>query len=152
MGKNVAVLSRMIVRGLQNYWRLTRAIALIAEACVLDADNQVALVKHSGRQGWSLPRTAVRKGEALEDALRRGLRDEFGIDVNFGAGLFWMYAEAAPIKNTQTGLFVVRQWTTHSPSTSLTFFPLDGLPPGLDPEVAARICQAIEGRVPFEVC
>lgn len=156
MGKNVAFLSRMVVRGLQSYWRLTRAIALVAEACVVDADSHVALVKQTGsqvgRQGWSLPRTAVRKGEALEDALRRGLRDEFGIDVNSGAGLFWMYAEASPIKNTQTGLFVVRQWTTHSPPTGLTFFPLDGLPPGLDPEVAARICQAIEGRVPFEVC
>jgi ADP-ribose pyrophosphatase YjhB (NUDIX family) len=142
----------MVVRGLQSYWRLTRAITLVAEACILDAGNQVALVEHTGRQGWSLPRTAVRKGEALEAALRRGLRDEFGIDVNSGIDLFWLYAEAPPAKNTQTGLFVVRQWTTRSPGTGLVFFPLDGLPAGLDPEMAARICQAVEGRVPFEVC
>jgi ADP-ribose pyrophosphatase YjhB (NUDIX family) len=155
MRGKLAFLSKIVVRGLQSYWRLSRGMELVAQACVIDGENRVGLVKLDQRDGWQLPRSSVRQGEGLEDALRRLLADGCGIAVVDRPALFWMYAgDAAARPSRQTGLFVVRRWTrTVSPEDmSLTFFPADALPPELDAKDAARICQASEDRAPFEVC
>lgn len=149
----MAFLTKIIVRGLQSYWRLTRGLTLVAQACLFDTDNRVALVKTGAGGGWGLPRMTVHNGEALEDALRRLLHDDLGIDAAARQDPFWMYAEVGPNSAGQTGLFVIRQWTRKPGTKSpFTFFDLDALPATLDAEDAARICQAAEGRAPFEVC
>jgi ADP-ribose pyrophosphatase YjhB (NUDIX family) len=151
----LAFLSRIVVRGLQSYWRLSRGTELLAQACVIDAKNKIGLVKMERGDGWRLPCSPVRTGEGLEDALRRLLADDCGIALGTRPALFWMYAgDAAAGPSRQTGLFVVRDWTRTASreEPSLAFFPADALPAALDAEDAARICQATEGRAPFEVC
>jgi ADP-ribose pyrophosphatase YjhB (NUDIX family) len=146
----VAFLSKIVVRSLQGYWRLTRALTLIAEACIIDAENRIALSKTA--TGWSLPHTTVRQGEALEDALRRLLKDECGVEATAIPSLFWTYAETAPAG--QTGVFVIRQWmkTPVWQGSQLAFFDCGAFPAGLDDKDAARIREAIGDRTPFEVC
>ena len=154
MRGKLAFLSKIVVRALQSYWRLSRGIELVAQACVLDGENKVGLVKTDHGDGWQLPRSSVRRGEGLEDALRRLLADDWGIAVVTRPTIFWLYTGDAAGPSRQTGLFVVRHWTRTAPpeETSLTFFPADALPAALDAQDAARICQASEDRAPFEVC
>lgn len=154
MRESLSFLSKIVMRGLRLYWRATRGITLAVEACFIDAEGRVALVKAGAGNGWRLPRTTVRKGEALDDALRRFLMNEHHIRIDSKLHLFWMYAESAPKPNGQTGLYVVRQWRQDkSPAASdLSFFGLNALPAGLPSQDVARIRQAVEGRAPFEVC
>jgi len=135
------------------YWRATRSFALAAESCVIDADERVALVDAGAANGWRLPRTDVRKGEALNDALQRLLRDDYGL-LALRPELFWMYGDSVPEQAGMTGLFVVRHWRQDAapPALQLSYFGFDALPPGLPPQDAARIRQVAEGRAPFEVC
>jgi hypothetical protein len=51
----LAFLSRIVVRGLQSYWRLSRGTELLAQACVIDEKNKVGLVKMERGDGWRLP-------------------------------------------------------------------------------------------------
>jgi ADP-ribose pyrophosphatase YjhB (NUDIX family) len=151
----LAFLSRIVVRGLQSYWRLSRGMELVVQACLIDEKNKVGLVKRNGGNCWRLPSSPVRNGEGLEDALQRLLADDCAIALGSRPALFWMYAgDATARPSRQTGLFAVRHWTrTASPEEpSLAFFPADALPATLDAEDAARICQVTEGRAPFEVC
>ena len=151
----MAFLSKIVVRGLQSYWRLSRGMELVVQACLIDDKNKIGLVKMYGGGGWRLPCSPVRKGEGLEDALRRLLADECGIALGGRAALFWMYAgDGAAAPSRQTGLFAVRHWmrVASAEEPPLTFFPADALPAALDAEDAARICQITEGRAPFEVC
>lgn len=150
----MAFLSKIVARGLQSYWRLARGATLAAEACLIDPKNRVGLVRSGVDQGWFLPRTTVRQGEPLEQALRHFFKTAHGIEINFGLDLFWVYDEPSPGAGGWVGLFVIRGWRTVTPSIApdLTFFDLTDLPPSLDARDAARICQAVEGRTPFEVC
>lgn len=150
----MAFLSKIVTRGLRVYWRATRGIALAAEACVIDADGRIALAKTDAENGWRLPRTRVCKGEALDDALRRFLAEDYRIRIASCPDLFWMYGENVPEPDGLTGLYIVRQWRqdVSSAAPGLSFFSLDALPAGLPSRDAARIRQAVEGRAPFEVC
>jgi ADP-ribose pyrophosphatase YjhB (NUDIX family) len=145
--------SRLLLRGIQSYWRLTRALALRAEACVVDADNRVLLVD-GAEGGWGLPAGEVRKGETLRAALERTLRDDYGIEVLSPPELFWIYAGGPDAANSQTALSIVRQWRQAAPSQAMAadFFGPDALPAGIGAPTAARIRQALEGRAPTEVC
>ena len=87
-------LSKIVMRGLRVYWRATRSIALAVEACVIDAEYRIALVKADAKNGWRLPRTRVRKGEALDDALRRFLMEDYRIRIVSRPDLFWMFGES----------------------------------------------------------
>jgi ADP-ribose pyrophosphatase YjhB (NUDIX family) len=147
--EDIFLIGPLIARGFQRYWRLTRGMKLAAQACVIDADNQVLLVKSAGENGWRLPGDSVQNGEALDAALRRCLRKCCGIEVEPPAELFWIYAEG---HDQQTGLFVVRQWRrTGSPVRELAYVPLNVLPDTVEPRIAARIRQALEGRTPSEM-
>lgn len=154
MGTIHLLLSRFVVRGIQGYWRLTRGSSLGVEACLVDGDNQVLLVKNADGGGWRLPAGVVRKGETLKAALRRSLRDECGIDVGDAPRLFWVYAEDSDAASKKTGFFIVRQWrySTGSASAETALFKRDALPAPITQRAAARIGQALEGRAPTEVC
>jgi hypothetical protein len=152
--EKLALLSKIVVRGLQSYWRLTRGATFAAEACLIDEKKRVGLVRCTSGEGWLLPRTPVCKGEALEQALQRFLKDTHGIQLNCGLTPFWIYDESSSGSGGWVALFVIADWKAVPPSgaSDLAFFARTDLPPGLDARDAARICQAAEGRTPFEVC
>jgi len=150
----MAFFSRIVTSGFRIYWRATRSFALAAEACVIDEANRIALIKTGTENGWRLPRTNVRNGEAVDEALQRLLTENLQIRTESFPDLFWIYRESTSEPPGLTSLYVVRQWHRGgtSPPSGLSFFALGLLPAGLPAQDAARIRQAAEGRAPFEVC
>jgi 8-oxo-dGTP diphosphatase len=57
--------------------------AVTAGAIITDGHGRVLLLKHRFRpgSGWGLPGGFIEKGEQPEDALRRELREEIGLEV-----------------------------------------------------------------------
>lgn len=157
------MLNKIVLSLLRTYWRATRGMTLAAEGCLIDADGRVALVKYGSHERWRLPRTEVRRGESLADAVRRLLEGECGVDIGSEPTLHWLYRAPSEANgqaghgqagSCQTGLCLVRHWRqSGSPARGdVAFFALDALPADLGAQDAARIRQAVEGRTPFEVC
>lgn len=63
------------------YWRLLRPVTLGVTAVVTNDKGEVLLVRHTYRKGWFLPGGGVKRGESIEQALRRELFEEVGIKL-----------------------------------------------------------------------
>jgi 8-oxo-dGTP pyrophosphatase MutT (NUDIX family) len=69
---------------------MSRAV-LGTHALVRDADGRVLLVRHGYQSGWRLPGGGVDIGETPEEAIRRELREELGLQGG-SIALAGMYA------------------------------------------------------------
>lgn len=156
------LLGPLVARAFQQYWRFTRGVYLSVEACVIDDAGRTLLVRQDESGGWNLPATTTRNGETLETAIRRGLRDIAGIEVNAKPELREFYSESRDRRTGQisprgergqTGLYVVRDWRRLSaPGTlAINFFPLGSLPASLPPTTAERIRRSHESRTISQV-
>lgn len=148
-------IGHLVARGFQRYWRWTRGLRLTAEACIIDDAGRVLLVQDSASPAWRLPGGGVGKGETLEGALLRHLRETLAIEVTARPELVWIYVESGQDEGQHTGLFIIRSWRQRINAKAvpaLAFFPHQQLPSGLSPESAARIRQSLKGRTPPEVC
>jgi 8-oxo-dGTP pyrophosphatase MutT (NUDIX family) len=71
-----------------------------ARALVLDPDDRVLLVRFvnpdTGEQFWATPGGGIDPGEGLEDALRRELREEAGIETFELGPVVWTRREVFP--------------------------------------------------------
>lgn len=144
MREDVPLLGRWIAWAFQQYWRVVRGLHLSVEACVIDDTGRILMMRHESGSGWQLPVGPVRKNETAADALRRILRTMAGIEVNIQPELAFFYTRG---KNSQTGMFLVREWRQVSPrKAGLNSFPVSMLPQDADPGVAERIRRCLEGR------
>src|SRR2546421_3970331 len=64
-------------------WLWEPRFTVTAGACVLDREGRVLLLKHAFRagSGWGLPGGFIEQGEQPEEALRRELREEVGLEI-----------------------------------------------------------------------
>lgn len=82
------LLSRLLSRLFQSYWRRSRGLNLAVECCFFEADRRLLLI--SDRDRWTWPRTAVRAGESALQAVRR-LQQDLDIESPAEPRLFWVY-------------------------------------------------------------
>ena len=63
------------------YWWLVRPSTKGVRAIIVNQDGHILLVKHTYDKEWFLPGGKVRRHEDNEDALRRELYEELGVEI-----------------------------------------------------------------------
>lgn len=92
---------------------MTKPILLVAAAALIDRDNRVLISKRpEGRSLaglWEFPGGKCEAGETAEEALRRELREELGIEIEIGTRLIRV-PQAYPSKRLCLDVHEVRAW------------------------------------------
>ena len=131
------------------YWFVARPTSVGVLGIVVDGDGRILLVEQTYRSGWYLPGGGVRKKEPLDEALRRELREEVGVEPAEPPrlhGLYWNFAES---KSDYVAVFVVERWS-RTPARSLEiadsrFFAPGELPEDASPAARRRIAELADG-------
>jgi ADP-ribose pyrophosphatase YjhB (NUDIX family) len=89
------------------YWFAVRPVSLGVLGLVVDEAGRVLLVEHTYRHGWYLPGGGVRRKEPLDNAVRRELREEVGIEPTAEPRLLGVYWNFAERKSDYMAVFVV---------------------------------------------
>jgi 8-oxo-dGTP pyrophosphatase MutT (NUDIX family) len=111
---------------------------------ILLREDQVLLIRQTYLDGWFMPGGGVRKGETLDQAVRREAREE--VQAELGSleliGAFSSFDES---KNDHTILFASQDFTLgggHDREVAeIRFFPVDGLPADLRPGCRLKIAE-----------
>lgn len=129
---------------------LTRPIT-IGVRVLLVKDGGVILVRHTYQAGWLLPGGGVQRGETPEQAARREVREETGIEMGLLRlqGVFTNFHE---YKSDHVVVFSCEEYQpTGAPRpaweiAAVQAFPLDRLPAGLLPGHSRRIEDYLQGN------
>ncbi len=150
-------LRKIVSRGLQGYWRISRGLTLGAQGCVLDAGNRVLLIRHTYRPGWHFPGGGVEKHETVESALIRELHEEAGIIVEGRPRLFGLYGNGRLFPGDHIALYVVRSWSQprippqNHEIAEQGFFASDKLPADINRPTRLRINEILAAGAPAEM-
>ena len=126
--------NRQMVRAFLFYSRLSRGMTLGVRAAVFDDEGRVLLIRHSYVPGWYLPGGGVEAGETMDEALKRELLEETGIEAAAPPELFGMYLNRTASPRDHVALFVCRSWSQVAPPprnleiVDSGFHPLDAMP------------------------
>jgi ADP-ribose pyrophosphatase YjhB (NUDIX family) len=131
------------------WWFVTRPLSVGVLGLVVDDEGRILLVEQTYRHGWYLPGGGVRRKEPLDEALRRELREEVGVEPTeppLLLGIYWNFAES---KSDYVAVFVVERWRRR-PARSIeiareAFFAPAELPDDVSPAAARRIAEHLSG-------
>ncbi len=148
------MLSRILIRILQPWFRLRRGMTLGVRIVVLDDENRVFLVRHGYAPGWLLPGGGVERGQTVYDAVERELAEEGGIVPDERPVLHGLFSNEAKFRGDHVACFVLRRftrtdWTPTLEIREAGFFPVTDLPEGTTGGTRRRIAEVLEGRTPL---
>jgi ADP-ribose pyrophosphatase YjhB (NUDIX family) len=92
------------------YRRITNPLTLGVRCLVVRTDGHVLLVRHTYVPGWYLPGGGVDKGETLEAAVLRELREEVGVTSRERPQLFHAYSNFREHKSDHIVLYVLKSF------------------------------------------
>lgn len=150
----MAVAHRMIGKAARAWWFVTRPRTLGVRALLLDAQDRVALVRHTFAAGWAFPGGGVKKGEGFEAALARELREEVAIADFAVERVLGVYHSRREYKDDHIVIFVVRVPEGSEAALAkadaleiaeVGWFALNALPEGLSPATGRRIGEYLAG-------
>lgn len=123
---------------LRVWWRIRRPITVGVRMMVVDPEGRVLAVRHSYRGGWHFPGGAAKRGETLEAAARREIREETGIAVADPVELLGMYFTEDEHKSDHVAVFVARHWEGEAAAdlkeiVDIAWIAPDGTGDGLSP-------------------
>ncbi len=138
--------SRLPMKLISTYWRLTRGATLGAQGIVVDPGERVLLVRHGYRPGWHFPGGGVEWRETAESALGRELLEEAGVIVKGRPVLHGLFANVmGAMPSDHIAVYIVREWERPSipaPGYEIAesrFFSRDALPDGTTPGTRRRL-------------
>ena len=134
-------------------WATQARFTVTAAVVVADGAGRVLLLKHlfRGGSGWGIPGGFLEAGEQPEEAARRELREEAGIELE---DLRLVHARALRRPRQIETLFAARAADparAHAASREVSraaWFPPDALPDGLTKDQRRLIERALKSRAP----
>lgn len=136
--------TRMMVWLLHRYFLLTRSMTLGVRAACFDEEGRVFLVRHTYVPGWYLPGGGVERGETINAALAKELREEGNLEIVGFPKLFACYFNKNASKRDHVLLYRVdvRQISLRIPDKEIAecgFYHLDALPKGVTNSTVLRL-------------
>ena len=117
---------------------------------------KVLLVHHSyGRPAWHLPGGGVKRRETIEQAVKREVREEAGVEVTGPVRLLGTYSNLREGKSDHISVFVIDRWRRQARPeddaeiAAKGFFEAtpDGLPDTTSPGTRRRLDEWAKGHV-----
>lgn len=134
------------------YWRITKPIT-VGVRIMLFKNQQILLVKHTYQDSWYLPGGGVKKGERLDQAIRREVSEELGGELG-SLRLFGTYSNFFDYKNDHVVIFFSDDYTvsgeTDKEIERYQLFGISELPDDTSPGTKRRIREYINND--FGVC
>ncbi len=137
---------------MQKRWRMTRALTLGGQVCVIDSQGRVLLIRHGYRPGWHFPGGGVEKGENVRDAALRELDEEAGIVARETPRLHGIFNNDAAFYGDHVVLYVLRayeQVRVPRPGFEIAeqgFYAPDALPAATTGGTRRRIVEVFSGN------
>jgi len=132
------------------YWRIARPETRGVRAILTGSDGNILLVWHKYQEGWFLPGGKVSRHESDEDALRRELQEELGVEVLSKLEKLGEYTNTYEYKKDIVVVFVVRGFTQkrkkHFEIEDQQTFNTQSLPEGVSPGTRRRIGEWLGHR------
>lgn len=105
-------------------------------------DDKVVLVKHSYQDAWFLPGGGVKRGETLEQAIRRETAEECGATLN-DVSFIGTYTNFVEYRSDHVSLFLSEDFTFQQTNDHeiemVKAFPLQQLPTNTSPGSQGKI-------------
>jgi ADP-ribose pyrophosphatase YjhB (NUDIX family) len=137
---------------LQGHSRFVRGMTLGVRGVVLDEAGRVLLVEHTYVPGWWLPGGGVDRGETLEAAMARELREEAAVETLERPRLVSVHSNEPRFKGDHVAIFRVDRWTRLETKpdpreiSAVEFFALDALPETATAGTRRRLAEALGGE------
>ena len=139
---------RLLYPGFRLYCFVIRPKTLGVRVMLIRND-EVLLVRQTYMPGWFLPGGGVKRGETLEQAARREVCEESGVEMG-NLGLLGAYTHFGAHKSDHSALFLCTNFTIAGKQdkeiAELRFFPLEALPDGLMSGHRRRIEEYRSGK------
>jgi len=134
---------RLIYLAYKVYCFFVRPVTLGVRMMLIQ-NNQVLLVRHTYIDGWFLPGGGVKRGETFEQAARREVKEEAGVEVQT-LSFVGAYSHFKDLKSDHNIVFFSDQFTVNEKHdreiAEARFFPLDDLPETTYPSHLSKLEQ-----------
>ena len=139
----------LVYRALRLYWGLMKPFTVGVRVLLL-RDEEILLVRHPVLAGWYLPGGGVKRGETLEEAIRREAAEEVGATLG-EMQLLGVYTNLQEGKSDHIAVFTCHDFTlggeTDREVERFELSPLDHLPADVSPGTGRRIREYLQGDV-----
>ncbi|MEW6404180.1 MAG: NUDIX domain-containing protein [Chloroflexota bacterium] len=116
---------------------------------MLIQDDKVLLIRHTYVRGWYMPGGGLKRGETLEQAIRREAREETGADMG-ELKLLGAFTSFNDYKTDHNIVFVCHDFTFNGKHDSeiaeARFFSLNALPDDVQPGHRRRLEEYRVGK------
>lgn len=137
--------------------RFVKPVTLGVQGVVINAENEVFLVRQTYNAGWHFPGGGVEAGETMRQALTREMREEAAIELTAPPRLHGLFFNDLYSRRDHIAVFVIddfRVMGARAPDWEIAaagFFGLENLPPDTTPETRARLHEIRGGLEPAEL-
>lgn len=155
ISESMALPHRLAARLARLFWKIRRPRTLGVRVLLLAPDGRVALVRHSYTDYWYLPGGGVERGEGLDDAARREVREEIGVGAIRLERVIGTYHSRLEGKDDTILLFLAHTGGEAAPPLRIdgreieaaAWFAPDALPEDLSPATARRLADYRSGML-----